>query len=206
MTGVESTANTGTGPAGVPAGRHPAAPPGLARIQAFVNTADLEAGEDELASVSALAAWLQEHGLAREDAAFGDDDLLRARAVREALRDLLGGNAGHPVKLASLAVLDGAAAAAPLAVRFKADGRPALRPAGQGLSAALGALLADIATAAADGTWVRLKTCLNDRCRWAYWDGSKNRSGAWCSMAVCGNRMKGRRYRSRRRHEGSAVP
>jgi len=206
MTGVESTANTGTGPAEATASRHPAAPPGLARIQAFVNTADLEAGEDELASPSALAAWLGEHGLGQEDADLGDEDLLRARLVREALRDLLGGNAGHPVAPASVAVLDGAAAAAPLAVRFGDDGRPALRPAGQGLSAALGALLADIATAAADGTWVRLKTCLNDRCRWAYWDGSKNRSGAWCSMAVCGNRMKGRRYRSRRRQEGSAVP
>ena len=139
-----------------------------------------------------------------EDAVLDDEDLLHARAVREALRDLLGGNGGHQVDRASVAVLDTASAAAPLIVRFEPDGRPVLRPAGQGLAAALGVLLADVATAAADGTSVRLKTCLNDTCRWAYWDGSKNRSGAWCSMAVCGNRMKGRRYRSRQRQEGSA--
>lgn len=204
MTGVVVPAvPEGAVPGTVAAGR-PGPPPGLARVQAFVNTLDLEEGEDRLASPGALAAWLDEHGLARGAADLTAADLDRARAVREALRDLLGGNAGHPVDPRSVVVLDSAAAAVPLAVRFEGEGRPALRPAGQGLAAALGVLLADIATAAADGSWGRLKTCRNATCRWAYWDGSKNRSGAWCSMAVCGNRMKGRRFRRRRREEVAA--
>lgn len=43
----------------------------------------------------------------------------------------------------------------------------------------------------------RLKTCRD--CGWLYFDRSKNRSRAWCDMAVCGNRAKARRhYRARK--------
>jgi predicted RNA-binding Zn ribbon-like protein len=42
-----------------------------------------------------------------------------------------------------------------------------------------------------------LKICTNDECQWAFYDHSRNRSGAWCTMAVCGNRMKGRAFRRR---------
>ena len=53
-----------------------------------------------------------------------------------------------------------------------------------------------------DGTWARLKACRWDTCQWAFYDTSKNRSGSWCSMAVCGNRAKAAAYRRRRRSEG----
>ena len=49
-----------------------------------------------------------------------------------------------------------------------------------------------------DGTWKRLKICLADDCRWAFFDSSKNRGGHWCSMEVCGNREKNRTYRERK--------
>ncbi len=49
----------------------------------------------------------------------------------------------------------------------------------------------------AEGNWPRLKVCREDTCAWAFYDRSKNRSGAWCSMAVCGNRTKARAYRAR---------
>jgi predicted RNA-binding Zn ribbon-like protein len=48
-----------------------------------------------------------------------------------------------------------------------------------------------------DGTWKRLKACRNHGCRWAFYDYSKNRSGSWCSMQLCGNRTKTRSYRRR---------
>ena len=44
----------------------------------------------------------------------------------------------------------------------------------------------------ADGTWSRLKACREDDCHWAFYDRSRNRSGQWCVMAVCGNRNKAR--------------
>jgi predicted RNA-binding Zn ribbon-like protein len=43
----------------------------------------------------------------------------------------------------------------------------------------------------------RLKICPN--CRWLFIDRSRNRSRAWCDMAVCGNRVKANRHYRRRR-------
>ena len=53
-------------------------------------------------------------------------------------------------------------------------------------------------TATVDGTWPRLKACRREICHWLFYDHSRNRSGIWCSMAVCGNRTKTRAYRERR--------
>jgi len=38
----------------------------------------------------------------------------------------------------------------------------------------------------------RLKQCSN--CGWAFVDNSKNKSRRWCSMEICGNRVKARRH------------
>ena len=46
-------------------------------------------------------------------------------------------------------------------------------------------------------TWERVKAC--QHCGWIFVDASRNRSGRWCSMSVCGGREKARAYRSRRR-------
>ena len=55
-----------------------------------------------------------------------------------------------------------------------------------------------------EGTWPRLKLCRNPDCRWAFYDSSRNRSGSWCRMGQCGNRLKNRAYRERRRSELAA--
>lgn len=49
----------------------------------------------------------------------------------------------------------------------------------------------------------RLKICPN--CGWLFLDRSRNRSRAWCDMAVCGNRAKASRHYRRRRPEGIAT-
>ena len=43
-------------------------------------------------------------------------------------------------------------------------------------------------------------------CRWAFLDTSKNRSRAWCSMSVCGNRTKTRAYRGAAKAPGGLTP
>lgn len=43
----------------------------------------------------------------------------------------------------------------------------------------------------------RLKLCANSSCRWAFQDGSRNRSKLWCSSQTCGNLTKVRAFRSR---------
>ena len=45
----------------------------------------------------------------------------------------------------------------------------------------------------------RLKICPN--CHWLFLDRSRNRSRAWCDMAVCGNRAKASRHYHRNREE-----
>jgi predicted RNA-binding Zn ribbon-like protein len=48
---------------------------------------------------------------------------------------------------------------------------------------------------AADPPPERIRTCRN--CGWLLVDRSRNRSRAWCDMAVCGNREKARRHYNR---------
>ena len=169
------------------------APGRLQLVQLFVNTVDLEGGSDELADAPAATRWLRQHGLLGNRDRVEDTDVARLAAVREALRDLAGANAGEDVPEASVTTLN--RAASPLVVRV-GDGAE-LVPERRGADGVIAALLAAVYTAQVDGTWSRLKTCRDDACRWAFYDTTKNRAGTWCDMAVCGNRAKARAYRER---------
>ena len=175
------------------------APGDLERVRAFVNTRDLEAGTEELASPEELAAWLRAHGLADDALRPSAGDLRRALEVREALRAaMLSHTDGAAPPAAAAQTLDKAAVRARLALRFEGDGGAAIRPASAGVDGALGRLLALVHAAIADGSWNRLKACRDENCEWAFYDHTKNHSGIWCTMDVCGNRAKARTYRERR--------
>ena len=190
----------------VPSGPRRSAPGRLELVREFVNTADLAAGEDELAGPDALRAWLRERALIGPRDRLAPEDLQRALAVREALRDLLehrsGGSLGEPAVRALNAVPAGAL----LRVAFDRHGAPRLEPVNGGLDRALAELFAIIHGAALDGTWDRLKVCADDGCRWAYYDHSRNHSRSWCNMASCGNRAKARSYRRRHSPAGGQQP
>jgi predicted RNA-binding Zn ribbon-like protein len=158
-----------------------AAPEPLRLVQAFVNTINLEIGEDWLAD------WLADRG-----ASAGDVE--HARAVRESLRDLLYANNGQGAGGDVAAILTNAADAAGLSIDFS---RPALAVRAPGVDGAVGRVLAAAYLAMLDGSWSRLKCCRNHACRWAFYDYSKNRSASWCSMQLCGNRTKTAAYRAR---------
>lgn len=180
------------------AGPRPPAPGSLGLVQAFVNTLDLETGGDELADRPALGAWLAARGLLPPATPVAAADLERAVELRQALRALLLANHDGRPERAALQVLDRTAADARLGPRFRASGRYRLEPATAGVRGALGRVVAAVSEAMDEGTWPRLKACRNDACQWAFYDASRNRSGAWCRMAVCGNRMKVRAFRRRR--------
>jgi predicted RNA-binding Zn ribbon-like protein len=175
----------------------------LAAIQALVNTVDLETDDDQLDSPEALRRFLTGQGLLDTTEPVGPADLALAVELREALRAMLRVNDGEPLDPAALEVVNRAAAGLPLQVAFDGEGHPVLGPGSAGCRGALAALLAGVAQASAQGTWERLKACSAESCQWAFYDRSKNRSGRWCSMQVCGNRTKTRTYRSRRRTTGS---
>lgn len=48
----------------------------------------------------------------------------------------------------------------------------------------------------------RVRKCGRDGCDWLFVDSSKNQSRRWCSMEMCGSRVKSRRYYYRKRDEG----
>lgn len=166
-----------------PAGRDPA-PGRLALAQAFANSFwDLDAGgRDAWADEPGWRAWCAARGLEAD----GHDLALR---VREALRALAYANHAGRAPGTALQVLDRAAAKATL--RFGLDGpRHETRDA-----TALAVAVA--AEAMVEGSWPRLKACPGPHCGWVYYDSSRNRSAQWCSMAICGNRVKGRAFRAR---------
>jgi predicted RNA-binding Zn ribbon-like protein len=153
-----------------------AAPEPLRHVQLFVNSIDREHDREW------LPAWLEEHGLPASD-------YDRAVALREALRALLRvNNEGGAAPEARAQVSE---AARDVRVELGDDGVVLTG------ADALAETTAIALSSMLDGTWGRLKVCRN--CEWSFYDTSKNRSGSWCSMQLCGNRLKTRAYRSRRK-------
>jgi predicted RNA-binding Zn ribbon-like protein len=178
------------------------APGGLEHVRSFVNTLDMGDGRDQLAEPAALAAWLSERGLVENGARAGAADLRRAIELREALRAvLLAHNGGVAAPAPASETLDDAVRRARVQLRFDADGAAVLAPQSAGVDGALGRLLVFVQASIAGGTWPRLKACREHTCEWAFYDSTKNRSGAWCTMEVCGNRAKARAYRERVRND-----
>ena len=171
------------------------APHRLDLVIDFVNTADPDSGQ-LLEGPADLARWLAERELVTGAEQAGAEDYERALALREALRSTMLENNGGPGDAGAAALLEQAARRGELSVRFDA-GTAVLAPCAEGIDGALAALLAPVAEAMSDGTWARVKACRAEDCHWAFYDFSRNRSGTWCDMAVCGNREKVRAYRAR---------
>ena len=153
-----------------------AAPQPLRRVQLFVNSVDLHN------HVEWLPEWLESRRLGHERK--------RATELREALRLLLLANNGLEVDGSAVQLLNHAAER--VAVKLDDAGDVRLSTDGD----ALDDIVVIVLSAMLDGTWARLKACPN--CRWCFYDYSPNRSATWCSMQLCGNRTKTRRYRRRR--------
>jgi predicted RNA-binding Zn ribbon-like protein len=186
-----------------PGGRQPA-PGALRLVQAFVNSNDMEAQRDEWSTPEGLRAWLIGHDLLESDAPVSAADLGHALEVREALRGLLLANNEGTVDGDAVETLNRSSGRACLLIRFQPDGRAQLEPSATGVDGAIGRILAIVFVAMAEGSWARLKACRNDTCQWAFYDASKNQGGTWCSMAICGSRIKARAYR-RRQHAGALL-
>jgi len=179
------------------------APGELELVRQFVNTFDLEDGDEKLATTEALTEWLDEHGL-DPDPRPTAPDLDRAVRVREALRGFLLANNGRPLPAGAAEELESAADRVSVRLDVAADGRVSLRPGGGGADGLIARLLGIVARAQIEGTWARLKACPDETCAWAFYDESRNSSRTWCSMGVCGNRAKTRRYRSKTRARPAA--
>lgn len=178
---------------------HHSAPGALDVVRGYINTVDLETGEDGIATPDGLRDWLVAHALLDRRQKVGESDVARARELREDLRALAAANAGHALPDAAAKRLNRWGEAFRLTVRFDEGGESRLVSDGDGVARGLGAILALVHHAQVEGTWTRLKACAKDSCQWAFYDHSRNKSGAWCNMATCGNRVKVARFRQRQR-------
>ncbi len=186
-------------PSWVPDDETKPAPMPLLVLQCFVNTWEADTDTDVLGDPALAREWLRAAGLLHgpENA---DVDLAPVREAREAIRGLLVHNAGGEPP--DPGALDPLARSSLLRPKVRADGSVELQPDQEGGGGALARLLVIIHDAQRDGTWQRLKACRNPDCTWAYYDRSHAGRGAWCDMAVCGNRIKNRNLRSRRAGAG----
>ena len=180
------------------------APMPLLRVQAFLNTRDVEDATDLLAEEPEKAReWLIDAGLVDGGSVVTEADLELAREVRDCLRSLLAADGDAPEQAAEdLEALRKLTAEHSARLTVGDGAVLGLEGAGEGdsdLGDGLFQLLLIIRGAQVDGSWSRLKMCANPDCQWVFYDRSRNHQGSWCDMAVCGNRLKNRQLRARRR-------
>lgn len=164
----------------------------------FVNTRDVEAGSDAVADPERLGDWIADH-TDEHLPALDEMEHERALALRESLRALLRANNGVEPEPEELAALREAAERSRYRSAISSEGRLTIEPARSDLSGFEARLLLALECVQSHGAWPRLKACTEESCQWAFFDTTRNGSRTWCSMDVCGNRAKTRRYRSRRR-------
>ena len=156
-------------------------------LLAFLNTVNVTEGVDVLDDEHTLRQWAAGQGAGTAGPRH------RARESRDALRAVALAHHGEQAAMSPSAGMT----LGPIRIELSA-GVPVLTS-----GDALGAVLAAAARLAVLGYWERIKICLADDCRWAFYDRSRNRSRTWCSMRVCGNREKARNWRERARGAAS---
>lgn len=141
---------------------------------------------DLLATAESARAWAAAAGLT---GTLDEAGLRALRRARSAVRDALEGRGTAPLNAVldkgrvRLSVSDALAPA-----RTLQAGEPAWQPA-----VLAAANLLDLLETAPD----RVKHCENPDCMLWFFDTTRNGTRRWCSMAVCGNRMKARRHYDR---------
>jgi predicted RNA-binding Zn ribbon-like protein len=170
-------------------------------VLGFANTHEDRFGRAErFADAAGLSAWLTENGLAEAAADVTAADAGAVRELRDALITVLLGHSGDPRTSAEALeeaedLLRRTAVRYPLVTVVSRSGARLL-PAHRGLPGALGGVFAAMTELALTGTWNRVKACRN--CHFAFYDRSRNTSGAYCSN-TCSTQVGMRNYRQRHR-------
>lgn len=176
------------------------APEPLIAVQALANTFAFEPEEERLSDAGAARTWLVDSELATPDVEVGEEEYERLVAFRSVVRDLLDANLTGELPDEAAAAFERFAAAHPVNLASPVPGALELDLApARSVDQFIGQIVGIAYRAQLSGEWERLKVCASDECRWAFFDTSRNRSGTWCQMEVCGNKIKNRAYRERRR-------
>ncbi len=90
----------------------------------------------------------------------------------------------------------------PLVAEARGDRSMTLAASRRDALAGLSVVVAELYDGSINGTLDRLKMCAAEECRRVFFDRSKPATRRWCMSTLCGNRIKTRTYRERRRVEG----
>ncbi|MEV8390134.1 MULTISPECIES: CGNR zinc finger domain-containing protein [unclassified Streptomyces] len=198
------------------------APAGLALVQELINTRAIkEYAPDLLADHGAAERWLtgaagewaRIHDLDSPDCALSPSDPRALRDLRESFERL--------IATAPASGTDPGVGTTPrpgsdttprpvsergVAVRLAPDeqGQVRLLPVGRGRGWLESALWSETLLAQRAGTWPRLKICRNSECGSAFYDTSRNNSGVWHDVRICGNAANLRASRQRKRIRAAA--
>ena len=183
------------------------APDGLALVQELVNThAVASDGADLLADQAAAGRWLHQaasqwariSGLDPPELTLSGDDLRALRELRAVVRDML---AVPPAERRADLDPGTGTVTERAGARLVTDrqGGVALLPLGTGADWLASAIWSEVLLAQRSGAWSRLKLCREPGCRTAFYDASRNGSGAWHNVRTCGNITNLRASRARRK-------
>ena len=173
-------------------------------VRDFVNSYEPQVDEEALSTPGSLRDWFVTRGLLPATARLDEADLAATKAVREGIRSMLLGHAGHPADNGAIDAGNRVLAGLQVRLEFGTDGYRLVPGRETALDQALVGLLEAIRQATEAHTWTRLKVCDRGSCRWAYYDASRNQSRRWCSMAGCGNHIKMKRAYASRVARGAA--
>lgn len=176
------------------------APGGVALVQDFLNTKAIEDHPDLLADpapaqswvTNAVRAWSTSRGVEVRPPTLTAADVTKLRALRATIAGLITGDESGSPGIGSV----------PASFALSDNGEVRLDPVGSGWRWLASALWGEILLSQQTGTWRRLKQCHNTDCRSTFYDRSKNNSGVWHNVKVCGNAANLRASRARRRQHG----
>lgn len=179
-------------------------PGGLGLAQDLLNTAPAGHQADLLGQLATARKWVSEAtaqwaaatGRPAPEVVLDADGLRQLRAFRDDLREVFTTaedaapetGPAPPVRHTGAAELE-----------LGADGSVRLRPRETGHGALVVLVLAALFESQQASTFHRLKICRNPRCRVAFYDRSRNVSGVWHSVRICGNAINLRAHRERQR-------
>jgi predicted RNA-binding Zn ribbon-like protein len=165
------------------------------RLIGFLNSRPRGGHPDGLASGESAAALLDSLGLVA--GSLDDVGLERLRRLRDLLAVLADRERDDGGRGAAWGAVNEIAAGVPTVVRFVSDDESAVRPAGEGVDAIVGGLIADLDRAVSSGSWKRVRLCAYEPCKSAFYDATRSRTQRWHSYEVCGNRANVASYRRR---------
>jgi predicted RNA-binding Zn ribbon-like protein len=172
------------------------APGGLAFVQGLLNTRSTASGYPDLLDeestaeawlVDGLREWGELTGSVPAEQIVAVRELVELRGLRDRVRSYVQGNRA------------GVRIDQPIAVVSNEDGTLRTQPTGTGIHWVESAVWGAVLMAQDRDTFRRLKLCRNALCGSAFYDRSKNNSGVWHDVHVCGNAANLRASRARRK-------